>query len=115
MQAWNRLALKVKEVLGFDFCEVGRNSLKFNRQEGTNGWTLKAQDLVYNMLAECFLTPENVARIVLLPNLDKIMETKQQISFIEALDDIKGHSLVLANTNVTFNDIKKGSAISVIS
>lgn len=110
---WQRLVFLTNSLLGYDMVSADNNTLKFNIVEGKNNWSGKAQKFVYLLLAECFVTPKNVHRVLLIPKID-ILSKEQQIRLFSVLDNIKGHSLLLSNLDVKFNDLT-GTSIQLIS
>lgn len=115
MTTWQRIITTVNSFIGAEFVSYDMNTRQLVfATENAEGWTYKAEKIIYMLISECYLTPEGISRVLLLPQIE-CMTAKQEMELIEVLDNIKGHCLLLSDINVSFNDIPKNSALTVIS
>lgn len=88
---WQKLAVSMNRIFDSSVIEVGRNTLKFNTMD------IKVKT-VYLLVAECYLTPVDTQRIVLLPDINKMLGSDlilthsllSELSKINRLDMILG-------------------------
>lgn len=111
---WVRLVMTVNDLLGFEFAVLEDGHLRFNPLEG-HAVSPEGQKFMYMLMAECYLTPANVARRVLLLSDIPYLDKELQLKFLKKLSDIPGLSLILSTADVDFTDIKEGSSISFLS
>ena len=74
----------------------------------------KHLQIIYMLIAECFLTPKGYHRVLLLPNISYLSK-EVQLNLLEVLDNIKGHSLTLSTAGVDVLDISGRRAITVLN
>lgn len=110
---WVRLVSVVNNVLGFELVEFKNNDLFFKFQSN-NEISIQGQQIVYLLMAECFLTPPNYHRVLLIPEIEYLPK-EVYIRFLEALDNIKGHTLTLSVSDIQPMDLKASSVISFLN
>jgi hypothetical protein len=110
---WYRIITMVNKLAGFEFVRLEDETLKFNFDE-TYGVTSNGLKLIYTLISECFVTPDNYSRVLLLPNINVLTQQKQ-IELLESLDNIKGHTLTLSSASISPDSLSEDSIISFIN
>lgn len=110
---WIRLISLVNNLVGFELVKLEDSTLKFFFSSEFN-ISIDGQKLIYSLLAECFITPDNYSRVLLLPDMS-ILPKDIQIKYLETLDNIKGHTLTLSTANISPSDLDEKSVISFLN
>ena len=111
---WIRLMMTVNDLLGFNFVQLIDDKLQFCPR-AEHHVSPAGQKFMYMLMAECYLTPPDVLRRVLLLSDIPYLDKEMQIKFIKKLSDIPGLSLILSTAAVDFTDIKEGTSMSFLS
>lgn len=88
---WNKLLKTVNDFIGYDVVTVKDKELHFNFTP--NQYSVEAQKTIYMLISECFITPSDYLRIVLLSDIETLT-VEQQLELIKVLDNIKGHEML---------------------
>lgn len=104
MSIWYRLIQTVNDYLGFVFVELVDKDLRFHfTTDNIKKFTVDAQKLAYMLISECFITPENYLRILLLSEIE-CMTKEQILDLIKLLDNLKGHEMLLTVDEIETKD-----------
>lgn len=104
ISVWDRLIRTVNEYLGFVFVELVDKDLRFHfTTDNLKEFTVEAQKLAYMLISECFITPENYLRILLLSEIE-CMTKEQILDLIKLLDNLKGHEMLLTVDEIETDD-----------
>ena len=82
---WNKLLKTVNDFIGYDVVTVKDKELHFNFTP--NQYSVEAQKTIYMLISECFITPSDYLRIVLLSDIETLT-VEQQLELIKVLDNI---------------------------
>lgn len=110
---WNRLVGLTNSVIGAEVVTFKDKKLDFKFLEDYP-ITVEGQQIIYMLIAECFLTPKGYHRVLLLPNIPYLSK-EVQLNLLEVLDNIKGHSLTLSTAEVDVLDISGRRAITALN
>lgn len=94
---WYRIIEIVNKFLGYKAVELVDKELRFHFT--TTKYSVEAQKIIYMLISECVLTPENYLRVVLLSDIECMTE-EQQIDLIMVLDNLKGHEMLISSGNI---------------
>lgn len=109
---WVRLCTLVNKVIGYTFVKVENNELVFDYNTNT-ALTDKQKEMIYIIIAECFLTPEGFERVILLTNMEGYPKSVV-IKLIETLTRIKDNNLVLCTYDLKISDITDNLSIKLL-
>lgn len=109
---WIRFITIANDIIGHEVYKFEDNNITHKFLEDIN-IPVEGQELIYLLLAECFLTPEGYHRVLLLPNIE-YLSLDRQIRLLEVLDDFKGHTLTLSTANIDIKDISESSSLSFL-
>lgn len=98
---WVRLIETVNKFLGYKVVDLVDNELRFNFTQ--TSYTIEAQKIIYMLISECMLTPNDYLRVVLLSDIE-CLTPKQQFDLILTLDNIKGHEMLVSCGEVDGED-----------
>lgn len=110
---WIRMMAIVNDIVGYEMCELKEHKIKFNMDvdsdidEDTRG-------LIYILVAECFLTPPNYHRVLLLPDIIGLYPDTQ-VKLLDSLDNISGHTLTLSTARVQPADIVNSRSVTLLN
>lgn len=110
---WIRLLALVNNIVGFEMVSMKNGDLSFSFMDNY-GISVEGQQIIYLLMAECFLTPDNYSRVLLIPNMS-CLDNQTQIRFLEVLDDIKGHTLTLSTASIQPSELSESSCISFLN
>lgn len=114
MPQWVRLIETVNNIVGAEIVSLSSDkNLCFDFKTNYT-YSIEAQQFIYTLIAECFLTPENYKRLVLLPKLD-FLTTRQSLDLIRYLGNIPKHELLLTDLKLKPTDIQENDDIVIVS
>ena len=110
---WVRLSSLVNDVVGFNMVTFENSKLKIKFLEDYT-ISIEGQQIIYLLIAECFVTPRGYSRIVLLPDIP-YLTGELQVKLIETIDNINGHTLALSTGDIKPSDLSHTSVVSFIN
>lgn len=110
---WCRLIMLVDNLLGFEFVVFEDGALRFNPQDGMP-LSAEAQKFIYMIMAECYLTPPNYKRVLLLSDIP-YLDNQMQIKLFKRLGELPGFGITLTTADIGFTDIQERDSISFLN
>lgn len=110
---WYRLISIVNDLLNFEFVRLEDGNLSFSPRSDMPV-SVEGQKFVYMLMAECYLTPENFKRVLLLSDIPSL-DTATQLKLFQRLGVIPGFGVIFSAAGVEFTDVKEGTSISFLS
>ena len=109
---WVRCIEIVNSIIGADIVMLNSNKDLIFDFKSDYEYSIQAQQFIYTIVAECFLTPENYKRLVLLPKLD-FLTTRQSLNLIKALGKLAKHELLITDLKVNPAEIREDDDIII--
>ena len=110
-KTYYRVVSIVNRILGCDVVSYSSDGLAFAWADGI---CIEAQKLVYQLVAECFLTPQGYQRLILLPSVPFI-DKDLMLRLINALINIGGHRLLLSTLKAGIMDLREYNSIGLLA
>lgn len=112
-KSWVRMIAMVNSVVGYQMVTLTGTDLKFNF-ESDDEIDEEGKKLIYLLISECFLTPDDYTRVVILPDIS-CLYPEVQVKLLDTLDNIAGHSLTLSAARLQPSDILNSQSIKMIN
>jgi len=92
-RSWVRLSETINMLLGFKFMVFSGSDIVFN-DAYENDWSSEARMVAYMLLSECFITPENHKRVLLLSEIS-LLSNSQRVKLLGAISSIEKHGVTI--------------------
>ena len=99
---WVRLFQVVNDILKFEFVKMQNGNLVFCFDTNNTEYSVDAQKLVYLLVAECFLTPDNYKRVIMLTGVE-MLSAQQQCNLVKKLGKLGNHIAGIICTDDVFD------------
>ena len=109
---WMRLISLINKVVGFEMVTLEDEQLSIQFREDYE-IPVEGQQIIYMLIAECFVTPQGYSRVLLLPDIP-YLSGKVQAELLETIDNINGHTLTLSSGSVQLSDFSPNSIVSYL-
>lgn len=97
---WNRLATLMNKTIGYEVVKIDttKRKIEFDIHDYCD-WSVKDIKLVYLLLSESMLTPDDYTRVVLISDID-FMLSEQVAKIISALTSISRSEMIVFSSDI---------------